>query len=91
MAFTLALVRLGVRRPGTLARATLAQRLQAALDLQSAGDQHAKARFPVIDLHSHDYAMTDEQIAEWVRTMDELGIKESVISMTGTCSPIPGR
>ncbi len=35
----------------------------------------AKARFPVIDMHSHDYAKTDEQIAEWVRTMDELGIK----------------
>jgi hypothetical protein len=39
----------------------------------------AKARFPVIDMHSHDYAKTDEQIAEWVRTMDELGIKKSVI------------
>jgi hypothetical protein len=39
----------------------------------------AKARFPVIDMHTHDYAKTDEQIAEWVRTMDELGIKTSVI------------
>jgi hypothetical protein len=38
-----------------------------------------KARFPVIDMHTHDYAKTGEQIAEWVRTMDELGIKESVI------------
>ena len=39
----------------------------------------AKARFPVIDMHSHDYAKTDEQIAEWVRTMDELGIRKTVI------------
>ncbi|MGD0538729.1 MAG: amidohydrolase family protein [Verrucomicrobiota bacterium] len=38
-----------------------------------------KARFPVIDLHSHDYAKEDGQIAEWVRTMDGLGIKKSVI------------
>jgi predicted TIM-barrel fold metal-dependent hydrolase len=39
----------------------------------------AKARFPVIDMHSHDYAKTDEEIAEWVRTMDELGIEKTVI------------
>ncbi|HWI55601.1 MAG TPA: amidohydrolase family protein [Bacillota bacterium] len=38
-----------------------------------------KARFPVIDMHTHDYAKTDAQIAEWVRTMDELGIRKSVI------------
>ncbi|MGO8701938.1 MAG: amidohydrolase family protein [Limisphaerales bacterium] len=41
--------------------------------------QLAKARFPVIDMHTHNYAKTDEQIAEWVRTMDELGIEKSVI------------
>src|SRR5271165_3288826 len=39
----------------------------------------AKARYPVIDMHTHDYAKTDGQIAEWVRTMDELGIRKSVI------------
>ena len=39
----------------------------------------AKARFPVIDMHTHNYAKTDEQLAEWVRTMDELGIKKAVI------------
>src|SRR5215510_8543692 len=37
-----------------------------------------KARFPVIDIHTHDYAKTDEQLAQWVRTMDELGIQKSV-------------
>ena len=26
----------------------------------------AKARFPIIDMHSHPYAKTPEQIAEWV-------------------------
>jgi predicted TIM-barrel fold metal-dependent hydrolase len=39
----------------------------------------AKARFPVIDMHTHNYAKTDEQLAEWVRTMDEVGIKKAVI------------
>lgn len=38
-----------------------------------------KARFPVIDMHTHDYAKTDADVAAWVRTMDELGIQKSVI------------
>ena len=38
-----------------------------------------KARYPVIDMHSHPYAKTPEQIAEWVRTMDEVGIQKTVI------------
>ncbi len=33
-----------------------------------------KAAFPVIDVHSHDYARTDEDIAQWVRNMDVCGI-----------------
>lgn len=33
-----------------------------------------KARFSVIDAHSHDYAETDEQIREWVSTLDACGI-----------------
>lgn len=41
--------------------------------------QVTKARFPVIDMHTHDYAKTDDQIAEWVRTMDQLGIRKSII------------
>ena len=39
----------------------------------------AKAKFPIVDMHSHDYAKTDEQVAEWVRTMDEVGIRKSVV------------
>jgi len=41
-----------------------------------------RARFPVIDVHSHPYAKTKDQIDQWVRTMDELGIEKTVI-MTG--------
>ena len=38
-----------------------------------------RARFPVIDMHTHDNAKTDAQVAVWVRTMDELGIEKSTI------------
>jgi predicted TIM-barrel fold metal-dependent hydrolase len=41
-----------------------------------------KAKFPVIDVHAHHYARTDEDLARWVRTMDELGIETTVV-MTG--------
>ena len=41
-----------------------------------------KARFPVIDVHTHVYARTPEQVQEWVRTMDEVGIERTVV-LTG--------
>lgn len=41
-----------------------------------------KARFPVIDVHSHAYARTAAEVERWVRTMDAVGIAKTVI-MTG--------
>lgn len=41
-----------------------------------------KARYPAIDIHSHDYARTDEAVDRWVRTMDEVGV-EKVVILTG--------
>ena len=38
-----------------------------------------KAKYPVIDFHSHDYPKTDKQVDEWVKTMDEVGIARSTI------------
>jgi predicted TIM-barrel fold metal-dependent hydrolase len=38
-----------------------------------------KARFPAIDVHSHDYARTDADVDRWVRTMDEVGIEKTII------------
>jgi len=38
-----------------------------------------KARFPAIDVHTHVYANTSQEVAEWVKTMDEVGIKVTVI------------
>ena len=45
-----------------------------------------KARFRVIDAHSHPYARTAEDIARWVRTMDEVGIQTTVV-LTGATGP----
>ncbi len=44
----------------------------------------AKAKFPIIDMHSHPYAKTPEQIAEWVRNMDEVGIEKTIILTMST-------
>src|SRR2546423_4506425 len=41
-----------------------------------------KAKFPIIDMHSHPYAKTPEEIGEWVRNMDEVGIEKTII-LTG--------
>ena len=38
-----------------------------------------KAKYPVIDFHSHDYPKTDFEVDEWVKTMDEAGISRSII------------
>ena len=38
-----------------------------------------KAAFPVIDVHSHDYAKTDEEIVQWVKNMDACGIEKTII------------
>jgi uncharacterized protein len=38
-----------------------------------------KAKFPVIDMHTHPYAKTEPAIAAWVRNMDEVGIEKAMI------------
>jgi len=45
-----------------------------------------KAKYPVIDIHSHDYVKTDEQLAQWVKTMDQAGVEKTIIlsGATGT-------
>lgn len=36
--------------------------------------QVPKAKFPIVDMHSHAYAKTAEEVAGWVRNMDEVGV-----------------
>lgn len=43
-----------------------------------------KAAFRVIDIHSHPYAETDEQIAQWVKNMDSCGIQKTIILSMAT-------
>jgi predicted TIM-barrel fold metal-dependent hydrolase len=45
-----------------------------------------KAKFPVIDVHSHDYARTDADVDRWVLTMDAVGLERTIIlsGATGT-------
>jgi predicted TIM-barrel fold metal-dependent hydrolase len=38
-----------------------------------------KARYPVIDVHSHDYAPTEANVEHWVKTMDEVGLERTII------------
>ena len=41
-----------------------------------------KAKYPVIDCHVHLVAKTPEEVAEWVKTMDEVGLETSIV-LTG--------
>jgi hypothetical protein len=38
-----------------------------------------RAKFPIIDMHSHAYAKTPEEIAEWVKNMDEVGVEKTIL------------
>ena len=41
-----------------------------------------KAKYPAIDAHTHVLAKTPQEVEEWVKTMDEVGIETAVI-LTG--------
>jgi len=38
-----------------------------------------KARYPLIDMHSHDNSSTKAEIDNWVKTMDSAGVAKSII------------
>ena len=38
-----------------------------------------KAKYPVIDFHSHDYLSSNAEVDAWVKTMDETGIAKTMI------------
>jgi len=43
-----------------------------------------KAKYPIIDMHSHPYAKTAQQIEEWVKNMDEVGVQKTIILTMAT-------
>jgi len=44
----------------------------------------AKAKFPIIDMHSHPYAKTAKEIDAWVGTMDGVGVDRTIILTMAT-------
>ncbi len=38
-----------------------------------------RAKYPVIDMHSHDYLKSDAEVDAWVKTMDDAGIEKTMI------------
>jgi predicted TIM-barrel fold metal-dependent hydrolase len=44
----------------------------------------SKAKYPVIDMHSHPYGKTPAEIEQWVRNMDEVGIEKTMILVMAT-------
>ncbi len=50
----------------------------------------AKAKFSAIDMHSHPYAKTSDQLAEWVKNMDEVGIQKTIILTMATGTEFDG-
>ncbi len=38
-----------------------------------------KAKYPVIDMHSHAYANTEAELAQWVKTMDAVGVEKTIV------------
>jgi predicted TIM-barrel fold metal-dependent hydrolase len=38
-----------------------------------------KAKYPIIDFHSHDYAKDKAEIEAWIKTMNEVGIAKTLV------------
>ena len=43
-----------------------------------------RARFPVIDVHSHQYARTPAEVDRWVQVMNQVGVAKTVIMVGAT-------
>src|ERR1700741_5063312 len=46
-----------------------------------------KAKFPIIDMHSHPEPKTDAEISTWIRNMDEVGVERSMVLTMTTGKP----
>ncbi len=46
--------------------------------------QITKARFPIIDMHSHPYAKTDAEISTWLQNMDAANVEKTIILTMAT-------
>lgn len=57
-------------------------RPQSIYNIPKTNIKHAK--FEVIDIHSHAYASSESEIKTWIKTMDELNIKKTIILTMAT-------
>lgn len=39
----------------------------------------SKAKFPVIDMHSHAYPRNQQELDRWIQTMDQVGVEKTII------------
>ena len=39
----------------------------------------SKAKFPLVDFHSHLYPKSEQEISEWVKIMDRVGVAKSIV------------
>ena len=39
----------------------------------------SKASFPIIDMHSHDYPKSQKEIDDWVKMLDKMNVKKTMI------------
>ncbi len=46
-----------------------------------------KPAFPVIDMHSHNYARNAEQVEQWIKNMDEAGIRMTMVLNNASSGP----
>src|ERR1700740_2175014 len=38
-----------------------------------------KAKFPIIDMHSHPYPKTEAEVTTWLKNMDEVNVEKTMI------------
>ena len=52
--------------------------------------QIAKAKYPIIDMHSHPYAKTGAEVTTWLKHMDEAGVEKTMILTMATGEEFDG-
>ena len=50
----------------------------------------AKAKFPIIDMHSHPYPKTEAEITTWLKNMDDANVEKTIILSMSTGKEFDG-
>src|SRR5215470_19447703 len=49
-----------------------------------------RAKFPIIDMHSHPYPKTETEIATWLKNMDEVNVEKTLVLTMATGKEFDG-